>query len=239
MKTSIIILTYNNFLYSKKCIESIRKYTKRSAYEIIVVDNNSKDETKNWLSRQKDIKKIYNSTNLGFPKGCNLGIKAASGSEMLFLNNDVVVAENWLSNLKKCLYSNSEIGAVGPVTNRCSGIQQINVKYNSLVEMHEFSKKYNISNSRKWIKTDKLVGFCILIKRVVMEKVGLFDERFTPGNFEDDDYCLRIRKKGYRLFICRDTFIHHYGCVSFGNYGYGKLIRTNKIKFEKKWGKRM
>ena len=73
-KTSIILLTYNNFHYTKDCIESIRRYTEKDSYEIIVVDNASTDETKDWLKEQEDIKMLLKQENVGFPKGCNLGI---------------------------------------------------------------------------------------------------------------------------------------------------------------------
>ena len=76
-KTSIIILTYDNLNYNIICLDSIREYTDAKSYEIIVVDNNSTDGTREWLKKQTDIKLILNDENLGFPKGCNLAIEAA------------------------------------------------------------------------------------------------------------------------------------------------------------------
>lgn len=236
MKTSIIILTYNNLKYSKLCIESIREYTLKGLYEIIVVDNKSTDGTVQWLKCQKDIKKIYNNVNLGFSKGCNQGIKVSSGENVLLLNNDVIVTSNWLKNLKECLYSSERIGAVGPVTNNCSNYQRINVNYSSIREMQVFAKKYNLSNPQKWEIKNRLIGFCFLIKKEVINKIGFLDERFTPGNFEDDDYSMRIKKAGYKLILCRDTFIHHYGSVSFMEPSRNSnLLALNKKKLEDKW----
>ncbi|GCD08708.1 glycosyltransferase [Clostridium tagluense] len=238
MITSIVVLTYNKLKYIKLCIESIRKYTDKNNYEIIVVDNHSTDGTVDWLNNQRDIKTILNEENVGFPKGCNQGINIADGDNILLLNNDVVVTPNWLMNLNKCLYSFEDIGAVGAVANRCPYYQQISVEYNTLEEMICFAEKYNISDENKWEERLKLIGFCIAIKREVIEKIGLLDEEFTPGNFEDDDYSLRIRKAKYRLMLCRDTFIHHYGNVTFGEnpYEYSKILKINQKKFEKKWG---
>ena len=103
--TSIIILSYNNLNYTKQCIESIRKYTSNENYEIIVIDNNSNEETTNWLKLQYDIKLQLNTTNNGFPGGCNDGIKFANPmNDILLLNNDIVVTKNWLTNLKIALY---------------------------------------------------------------------------------------------------------------------------------------
>lgn len=238
MITSIVILTHNKLVYTKLCIESIRKYTNKNDFEIIVVDNHSTDGTADWLNNQRDIITIFNEENVGFPKGCNQGINIAVGDNILLLNNDVVVTPNWLVNLNKCLYSSEGIGAVGTVSNRCPYYQQINIKYNNMEEMISFAEKYNISDKNKWEERLKLIAFCISIKREVIDKVGLLDEKFTPGNFEDDDYSLRIRKAGYRLMLCKDTFIHHYGNVTFGEnpYEYSNILKINQKKFEEKWG---
>lgn len=238
MKTSIVILTHNKLVYTQKCIESIRKYTQSGTYEIIIVDNNSTDGTVDWLRRQKDLRTIYNKENLGFPKGCNQGIEVAKGDNVLLLNNDTIVTFNWLVNLRKCLYSADDIGAVGAITNNCSYYQAIAVDYKSLDEMHEFACKHNCSNPGMWEERLKLVGFCMLIKKEVINKIGLLDETFTPGNFEDDDYSLRIRLAGYKLILCKDTFIHHFGSVSFkqDNSQYANLLRENRKKFLDKWG---
>lgn len=236
--TSIIILTYNNLDYTKQCIESIRTYTDRNTYELIIIDNNSVDDTKDWLLKQDDIRVILNKENLGFPRGCNQGIELAKGDNILLLNNDVIVTENWLSNLVNSLYSDKRIGAVGPVTNSAAYYTAIPVEYSNLNEMHNFAQDFNKSNFEKWEERLKLIGYCMLIKREVVDKIGLLDERFTPGNFEDDDYSVRIRQAGYKLLLCKDTFIHHYGSVSWKENvsGYGELLSENEKKFMEKWG---
>lgn len=237
-KTSIIILTYNNLDYNKNCIYSIKNFTPKGSYEIIVVDNNSSDGTAEWLKEQKDIKTILNNENKGFPAGCNQGIAAAAdGNDILLLNNDTIVTPNWLDNLQACLHSNKEIGAVGAVSNSCSNYQAINTSYKDIKEMLEFSINFNVHNPELWEERVRLIGFCLLIKNEVVKKVGLLDEIFTPGNYEDDDYTLRIRKAGYRLILCKDCFIHHFGSTSFNanNQKFNNLLKTNREKFAQKW----
>lgn len=238
MVTSIVILTYNQLEYSKQCIDSIRKYTNKDEYEIIVVDNGSKDETVSWLEAQDDIRIIKNEVNLGFPKGCNQGIRIANGDNILLLNNDVVVTKNWLSNLINCLYKEENIGAVGPTTNYCSYYTSIPAYYKSLDEMQNFAESFNKLDETKWIQRIKLVGFCMLIKKKVLDEVGLLDERFTPGNYEDDDLSLRIIEKGYKLYLCKDTFVHHHGHKSWkqNNIDLYKILDQNHAKFIDKWG---
>jgi GT2 family glycosyltransferase/acetyltransferase-like isoleucine patch superfamily enzyme/MoaA/NifB/PqqE/SkfB family radical SAM enzyme len=238
-KTSIIILTYNNLEYNKQCIESIRRFSDENSYEIVVVDNNSTDGTVEWLKDQHDIKTIFNKENVGFPKGCNQGIELADEeNDILLLNNDTIVTPNWLKNLATCLYSSKDIGAVGAVTNSCSYYQAITTTYSNIEEMISFAQSYNNSNKSMWEQRVKLVGFCMLIKRTVINKVGLLDTRFSPGNFEDDDLSFRIISAGYKLMLCKDTFIHHFGSTSFKTNpeSYNNLIKENSRKFEEKWG---
>ena len=237
-KTSIIILTYNNLDKTKDCIESIRKYTDKNSYEIIVVDNNSTDDTKLFLEEQDDIKVIFNESNVGFPMGCNVGIANAEETyDILLLNNDTIVTKNWLSNLKKCLYSDEKIGAVGAVSNNGANLQGVDFTYNNFDEMQNLASKNNISDVKKWEEKVCLIGYCLLIKREVMDQLNGLDEGYTPGYIEDNDLSLNIIKLGYRLMLCHDSFIHHYLGTSFrkDEDKFNKIILKNRDYFEKKW----
>lgn len=240
-KVSIIILTYNNLDYSKKCLDSIRKYTRKDSYEIIVVDNMSTDGTREWLAQQKDIKKVFNNENVGFPKGCNIGIKVSeSNNDILLLNNDVEVCENWLYNLQIAL-NDKEVGAVGASTySDFEGYLNRRDEYfdfNNIDSIKEFAKINNISASKRWEYRNKLVGYCLLIKREAIENVGFLDERFTPGTYEDDDISVRLVQAGYYLRFCYDAYVHHYESKSFkkDNGIYNKLLYDNGEKFKDKW----
>lgn len=238
-KVSIVILMYNNLDYNIQCIESIRQYTEKGTYEIVVVDNGSTDGTREWLEKQEDLKLVFPNENTGFPKGCNLGIKAAEKeNDILLLNNDIVVTPRWLDNLKKCLYSDENIGAVGPTTNYAWNNQSIAVSYKSIPEMIEFAETINNSDEAKWEQKIKLIGFCILVKRAVLNVIGLLDERFSPGNYEDDDLCMRIIESGHKIFLCNDCFIHHYGNATFKKEPtkFNNVLAINSQKFREKWG---
>jgi len=238
-KTAIIILTYNHLDYTKDCLESIRKYTTEGTYEIIVVDNCSTDGTREWLKEQPDIKLRLNDTNAGFPADCNIGIGMADPeSDILLLNNDTVVTPRWLENLRTCLYSDPKIGAAGAVCNHDENLQGANLSYSDFEEMQRLAEKNNRSDPARWEEKVFLIGFCILIKREVLNKIGLLDERYSPGYVEDNDLSLLILSAGYRLMLCHDCFIHHY----FGS-GFRKdlnqlyqVLRANREYFEKKWG---
>lgn len=239
MKTSIILLTHNQIDYTKKCIESIRNHTHLD-YEIIVVDNGSEDNTVAYLSEQNDITVIENKENEGFAKGNNQGVEKATGETILFLNNDTVVTPGWLDSLINTLYSSEKIGIVGPVSNNVSGNQQISVTYNqeTLEGLEDFAADYVKEKSGEKNKVLRLVGFALACKKEVLDAIGLFDESFGIGNFEDDDLCLRALREGYELYIAKDSFVHHYGSVTFKNspINFNQLLYTNQTKLYEKWG---
>jgi GT2 family glycosyltransferase/tetratricopeptide (TPR) repeat protein/2-polyprenyl-3-methyl-5-hydroxy-6-metoxy-1,4-benzoquinol methylase len=235
--TSIILVTYNQLAYTPQCLESLRRHTPE-AHEIIVVDNGSTDGTVEYLRAQTDIRCIELATNLGFPAAANLGIEAAQGDNLLLLNNDTVVTPDWLKRLLGVLHSDPRIGIVGPCSNHVSGEQEVPVNYEEdLTCLDEFARHFCRSRAGVTVDTDRLVGFCMLFRREVRNAIGLLDEQFGIGNFEDDDYCLRAMQAGYRLVIVGDAFVHHFGRRTFDGSGvdFAGLMKRNEQIFLAKW----
>jgi GT2 family glycosyltransferase len=232
---SIIIPNMNGLPLLQSCIRSIKAYTD-VPYEVIVVDNGSQDGSVDYCLAEEGVKLISSPSNRGFPAACNLGMRLASGDACLLLNNDVTATRRWLSNMLRCLYSSGDIGIVGPVTNYASGRQLVETPYQT-AELAALAE--NALDPSKWREMKRLVGFCFLFKRELMDRIGLLDELFTPGHFEDDDYCYRARLAGFRLIMAGDTFVYHQGSASFlkeGTEQVEKLVRTNYDKFVSKWG---
>lgn len=240
---SIVILTFNQLKYTRECIESIRQHTSEP-HEIIFVDNGSKDGTIKWLrtlvTNNLNYRLIENTKNFGFSRGCNQGIEASSGEYILLLNNDVVVTEKWLAGILECLNSAPDIGIVGPMTNNISGPQKVHeVGYSSITDLETYARDFRKQNRYRRISCRRVVGFCMLFRRRLVEDIGLLDESFGTGNFEDDDFCLRAALSGYHNLIAGDVFLHHYGSRSFiGNkIDYGSSISGNRKIFSSKWGR--
>lgn len=230
-------MTHNLLPITQMCLTSIRQHTDN--YELIVVDNGSTDGTVEYLQAQSDIKLIRNERNLGFAKGCNQGLEIASGDAVLFLNNDTIVTPHWLSRMRKVLGADERIGIVGPVSNFVSGQQRIPASYTNIPEMEAFAETHAQHNANVCIEVRRVVGFCMLVGRKVLEDIGPFDERYGLGNFEDDDLCLRALGKGYRIFIAADSFVHHFGHLTtqlLGSEVFGDLLHTNQVKAKEKWG---
>ncbi|GIP31294.1 glycosyltransferase family 2 protein [Paenibacillus sp. J2TS4] len=237
MLTSIIIPTYKGLHLLQDCVQSIRQFTEEP-YEIIVVDNASGDGTLEYCVQQ-GIDFVSLPSNRGFPVACNYGMKLARGDCVLLLNNDIVVSHHWLANLLNCLTSQPDRGIVGPMTNYVSGKQQSDLQYEDLSQFHHLTETVNRPDPAKWQEVERLVGFCFAFKRELMDRIGWLDERFSPGHYEDDDYCYRARQAGYKLAIAGDTHVHHHGSASFKQHAPEQLLQlpeTNYYKFMEKWG---
>jgi GT2 family glycosyltransferase/tetratricopeptide (TPR) repeat protein/2-polyprenyl-3-methyl-5-hydroxy-6-metoxy-1,4-benzoquinol methylase len=234
--TSIVIITHNQLEYSRRCLESIRRLTDEP-YELIVVDNASTDGTVDYLRAMSFVRLISNETNRGFPAAVNQGIEVAGGRQILLLNNDTVVTTGWLGRLLRALYRDPHIGLVGPCSNSVSDPQQVEGGYDTLAQLDGFAWDWGKAHDGRLVQTDRLVGFCLLIRRDVIDAIGLLDERFGVGCFEDDDYCLRAIRAGYRAMIGVDAFVHHYGGRTFIGSGVNcqALMAENQRRFYDKW----
>ncbi|MCG8510953.1 MAG: glycosyltransferase, partial [Rhodospirillales bacterium] len=234
--TSIVILTHNEWPITRLCLESIRRWTLED-HEIIVVDNGSDDETVSRLTEMQDVVLIENAENRGFAAAVNQGIRASRGRDVLLLNNDVVVTEGWLNRLRTALYSGPSIGMVGPCTNYTAGIQKVDAQYEGLDDLERFAEEWRKSNRGVAAYAPILMGFCLLAKRAVLDRVGYLDERFRIGFFEDNDLSLRVKKAGYQLLNVRDVFVHHFGSWTFRSTGVdiGSQLSANQCIYEEKW----
>lgn len=206
-----------------------------------MVDNASSDGTKDYLEELGDgqkIKAIINDNNLGFAKANNIGIRNAGGEYIILLNNDTVVTRGWVSGVIRHL-KDPLVGMVGPVTNNIGNEARINVEYTDIDHMDSFAEKYTGAHFGESFEIKNLAMFCGAFKKDIVEDVGLLDEQFEVGMFEDDDYALRIKNAGYKLLCAEDVFIHHFGNVSFNKLEEQKrviIFEKNREKYEKKWG---
>lgn len=241
--TSIIVLTYNGLRHTITCLDSIKANTPET-HEIIIVDNASTDGTVEWLKEHADdrgLRVIASKRNQGFAGGNNWGLALAAGDVVVLLNNDVVVTPGWLGRLCLPLYRYPHCGLAGPMSNFVSGPQLLETPGYHIASregLEEFSASWAAAHMGQSIVVQRLVGFCLAIRRDVLDAIGGLDERFWPGNFEDDDYSLRALLAGFELRIARDCYVHHVGHVAFSNDGIDlqAALATNQKRFREKWG---
>ncbi len=238
---SIIMLLWNQLDYTKKCLESLEQNTWEK-YELILVDNGSTDGTKEFIhqfaSTRENVRVISNSSNKGFGGGNNQGLSIAAGEYILFLNNDVILTPGWLTYLVDGLRNNPGLGLIGPVTNYISGPQCIPVSYGEdFQKLSSFSTGIHHQFKNALHPVAKLVGYCLLTRKAVIDQIGGFDPLFEVGDYEDDDLCLRAGCMGWGAAIARDVFIHHFGSRTYSDKRLNHLenARINLQKFKNKW----
>lgn len=207
---TIFVVAYNRLEKTKRCVESILKYTKGIDYELLLADNGSEDATLEYFRSVPCPRKrmIRITKNLGSQYVMNLAMHSFSGRYFVQVTNDVVVTKNWLSNLLRCVESDPRIGMVSPGSSNISNLQEIPLNFSSYGEMQEKAAAYNQSDPRKWEERLRLITVILLIKREVIEQIGMIDRGFYH-DFSDDDFSVRVRRAGYKLMLCMDTFVHH------------------------------
>ncbi len=232
--TSIVIVTWNQLAYTKECVDSILARTDEP-FELIFVDNGSTDGTPDYLDTVPNAVVIRNAENRGYAPAVNQGLQVCRGQNICLLNNDCVVTTGWLDGLLEALHDDDSNGLVGPVSNNVSGEQQISIRYTDLTSMDGFA--WDQRRHRELTLTDRLVGFCLLFRRDVMDRIGLLDEQFEIGCFEDDDFCRRATEAGYRAIIAQHVFVHHYGSATFRGAGFdlGNILQQNEQRYLAKW----
>lgn len=202
MKLSIIIPVINLKEITQICLDSLQLYTKD--YELIVIDNGSKEKTKKYLQGLKDIILIRNKETVGYSTAMNQGDKVATGDYIVYSNNDVVFTPYWAERMVAHFERDKKLGLLGITTNRVEGYQHIDY-------------------CRKGVDieyVDILTGICLMLKKEISDKLKqqdgyIFDTRFDPGGQEDADLAIRIKKLNLQVAIARDVFLYHYGSASF------------------------
>lgn len=237
---SIVIPAHNQLECCRQCIASIRAHTDYP-HRLILVDNGSTDGVAEFFDSVPDAVVVHSERNLGFPAGVNLGLAHAAG-HVLLLNSDTLVPERWLNRLVAALDSAPRIGLVGPMSNCVSGPQLVpGLHLDTLDQINAFADARACEYRGRIADAERIVGFCMLVRDTAFAAVGPLDETFGIGNFEDDDYCLRVRKAGYRVCIAEDCFVFHYGsrtfsAMGFDNESFNTLIAQNEAVFHRKWG---
>lgn len=230
---SIVIPVYNQLKFTKDCLDSLLRDQDRCPYEIIIVDNASTDGTREYLmERAKELDRsrdilipIFNDTNRGVAPAWNQGLKASTGKIIGILNNDILLSTGWFRSLVWAL-ENHRLALVSPFA--AGGAMD----YDFEARAAEFSRK---NFTKLWSDFD---FSCVVLPRSTYEKIGLFDEGYLIGGYEDTDYCHRLRKAGLRYGVSGAAFIHHFGSQTLGEFKKrgDKHAAHNRDYFIKKWG---
>jgi GT2 family glycosyltransferase len=242
-RASILVVTYGNLDLTRLCLCSVQRSAGATPFEIIVVDNSSSDGTPQYLDEVErsgllPLRVIKNRDNVGFAAANNQAAALACGDVLVFLNNDTVVRPGWLDAMVAALDADPSIGLLGPVTNSCGNEAQLGTRYADLSEMERFAAEYCAAHRGEQAELPMLTLFCAAMPRSLFDELGGLDTRYGAGMFEDDDLGMAVLRKGKRLVLLRDVFVHHYGGAAFSKLPareYLRLFYMNRRYFERKW----
>jgi GT2 family glycosyltransferase len=232
----IVMIVWNESELTARALASIRDHADHS-YRLIVVDNASDLPTSSMLreaqesGRFGEMELIRNSSNLGWLRGANQGFARTKADYVCLMNNDIYAASGWLKSMINTMQRLPTAGLANPRGNELSENERE-------PDVESYAHRLRLTQAGRFTELSHCTGYCMLIKREVLEKVGRFDEVYEGGYFEDNDFSRRAYRAGYMCIRCDDAYVRHVQSVSFKKIPAERqrLIERNGKIFEERWG---
>ncbi|MFL0581105.1 glycosyltransferase [Solibacillus silvestris] len=244
-KVSIVIPVYNQWHYTYACLKSILTHTHNVAYEVIIADDMSSDETVTAEQYVENVKVVRDGINRGFVLNCNNSAQHAQGEYIYFLNNDTQVQESWLESLVELIESDETIGMVGSKLVYPDGrLQEAGGIIWDDASGWNYGRLDDPNKSEySYVKeVDYISGAGIMIRGSLWKELGGFDERYAPAYYEDTDLAFEVRKHGYKVMLNPKSVVVHFEGISHGkdeNSKAQEYQKKNKELFLAKWKKEL
>lgn len=243
-KVSIVILNWNNALFTRACLDSIWRHTAGVKYEIVLVDNGSRpDDFWQLVSKPGKFRILRAQENRFFSEGNNLGAEDARGEFLVFLNNDVTITPNWLNALLLMFEKHPDCGAAGPKFVYPDGrLQEAGAFVQPDGTVEQRGKFLDPNDPR--FQGECVVDYCsaaaLLMRKDIFERALGFEYKWEPAYYEDSDLCLKLTLLGLKVWYCpSSTVVHHEGTTSHSSrkeLDLGGIPEINKVKFVDRWG---
>lgn len=251
---TIIIVSYNVEKLLRRCIESIYRTAESKFFDIIVVDNNSRDNSVDMVRRTfPKVKLIQSDVNLGFSGANNLALRQVSTKYLLFLNPDTIVRNNAIKELMMFLDTNQNVGGVGPKIVNPDGSLQVSCKklpgfVDALVYISSIGRAWprikmfragglpNFDYQRAQ-KVERIPGACLMVRKEIFSDNEFFDERYFLYT-EDTDLCMRMKINHWDVYYLSTAEVVHYGGQSSGRNGRWQESREmlkSRLKYRRKY----
>jgi GT2 family glycosyltransferase/glycosyltransferase involved in cell wall biosynthesis len=233
-RCNIIIPVYNEISVVSRCLESVAKYTEYP-HQAIIVDDGSDNHCAQYLMEfaesHKNFQYIRNKKNIGFVGSVNRGMAESEAGDIVLLNSDTIVTQDWLGRISRCANSDEKIGIVSPLSTHSSHLW---LQMNPGDSIFDTARQVAKVSSCKYPDIVTPEGWCFYIKREVYELLGGFDTIFGRGYCEESDYCMQAYANGYRMVCCDNAFVYHEGMVTFKDEK-GDRYKNNRQIFDNRW----
>lgn len=234
----VIIPVYGGEAVVRRCLQSVWSAQCAQVHEIVAVDDCSPEPALSaWLGEQAAAGRITllrNAHNLGFVGSVNRAMALHGERDVVLLNSDTEVANDWLDRLAACAERAADIGTVTPFSNNatiCSyPYEGWSGEVPGTLGLAALDALVARTNAGRVAELPTAVGFCMFIRRACLDAVGLFDvEHFGRGYGEENDFCRRALAAGWRNVLCADVFVYHHGGVSFGAQRSERVLRAGEV----------
>ena len=240
-RIDVVVPVYRGLRDTQRCIESVLAAACRTPFELVVVDDCSPEPALSaWLDAEADAGRIVllrNESNRGFVGAVNRGMSLHPDRDVVLLNSDTEVANDWLDRLVACAASAPDIATVTPFSNNATigsyPFEGWDGGIPGQLGLAALDDIFARTNAGQTAELPTGVGFCLLIRRACLDRVGLFDEeRFGRGYGEECDFCMRASKQGWRNVLAADVFVYHAGAVSFGTERLERVVQAEAVMRE-------
>lgn len=224
MTVDVIIPVYRGAAQTRRCIESVLASRLATPVEVVVVDDATPEPAiaiyLDELARAARITLLRNATNAGFVKSVNRGMALHADRDVVLLNSDTEVANDWLDRLRKAAQGAPQVATVTPFSNNATICSYPFDGWSGAVPgglgLARLDQLFARTLAGRTLELPTAVGFCMYLRRDGLEALGLFDEqRYGRGYGEENDYSMRAWKAGWRNLLAADVFVYHEGAVSF------------------------
>jgi GT2 family glycosyltransferase len=225
------------------CIKSVLRYSDTRRVSVLLIDDASTDprirDLFNRLAALEKVTCIGNAENLGYTRSVNAGIRLSGADDVVLLNSDTVVGPRWLDYLRIAAYSASDVGTVTAISDNAGafsmpemGVANATPPGLTLTQHARLAAQVPV---RTYPEVPTGSGFCMYLRRDMVDAVGLFDEQAFPRGYgEENDLCMRALRAGWRHLVCPQTLVHHVRSASFGNEKEG-LTKEGRAEIDRRY----
>jgi len=234
----LVLLSWNHLEETQPCLESLLACT-RVPCRLFIVDNGSEQDVRSFLAvvkprgAIKEVVVLQNETNEGFPRGMNRGIQASTAPYVCLLNNDLRFTIGWLREMIEIAEANPRVGVLNPTSSTFGNHPPKGMTLQAYADsLRAFKGRY--------VEVGMCIGFCMLITRELIGRIGGLDEEVERIFFEDEDFCMRAQQAGYQCVVSSASYVYHAEHKTVQKMPEREtLFARNRTWLRQRWGRRL